>query len=721
MRPKTRAFIAVALAIAVVVTILGYLGFWVLPYMVVQHHAIGANVSVSGKVPRTIAAAATTTPGASFGHTQALTPVVRITPGGNLSAAITLTFKLTRRLQPGDVALLATSESDHDSWILVQPTISQDGWYATVQTNHLSRWQVLWFDVTQAASDFKAEFLDSLSGDATTQAQQPHCDNEAAARQDDYVITRSAKDTLYWCFGVEDGQRVLKIVNRMRYPLEVSHAGLTVKHTALPKLELDELARLAAGPDTMLYPFEEADYTVDLAVNHRAVLDTVYSGLAQSLYQLEVGVTTAANVLTLFGAGGKVLKTAAMEGSTFAQIVTTTDKFLQIKDCAGALLDLHSGSVVSGCFSPADMIKAFGWKGFLLAPIMALGSLVEFFHSEFDAFVDIIAGNDQYGIIVSRFHPLQAGTIAAFTLPDVNGAPDNITNGPDGNLWFTVDGASGKRIGRITLDGNVTLFPLPAIDPDLAFSDLTAGPDGALWFTLRPYFDSAGPPPASQIGRMTTSGVVKFFPLPATDAPGSIITGPDGNLWFTESSAIGRMTPDGHITTFSVDASYQAGISGGIALGADGNIWFAALDGPKQYVGRSTPAGQITFYPIPQDEYSDACPEQFHCGFVAGPDGDLWLADNTDGTIVRITTNGQMTKFPVYANPFTLAAGPDGNLWFDGMGAPSVGRITPTGMVSYPLPALQDYGFASFTAGLDGNLWMAGNSATNAVIVRATP
>jgi hypothetical protein len=66
--------------------------------------------------------------------------------------------------------------------------------------------------------------------------------------------------------------------------------------------------------------------------------------------------------------------------------------------------------------------------------------------------------------------------------------------------------------------------------------EITAGPDGNLWFT-----ESR----ANKIGRITPSGTIDEFPVPtAKSLPFGITAGPDGNLWFTESKAnkIGRIT-----------------------------------------------------------------------------------------------------------------------------------------------------------------------------------
>ncbi len=90
-----------------------------------------------------------------------------------------------------------------------------------------------------------------------------------------------------------------------------------------------------------------------------------------------------------------------------------------------------------------------------------------------------------------------AGTVTEFNVP--SGTAFGITAGPDGNLWFTDNGASA--IGRITPSGSITLFPVPGSTPEY----ITAGADGNLWFTDRA---------SSKIGRITTGGNFTEFPVP---------------------------------------------------------------------------------------------------------------------------------------------------------------------------------------------------------------
>jgi hypothetical protein len=212
---------------AIAVGLLAHFVF-VSPVASVQNKPIGANVSVTGSNVPTGIKAVVASVHSPFAM-RPLGPAVEISPTGKIHGApITLRFKLNKRVTSPQV-LLTVREPSNSEWTLIRPTVSQDGWYASVTTGHLSQWQPLWYDIAQAVSDFREFFLNGLSGDLFTQAKRPTCENDLQARGDGYMINSSAKATLYWCFGIEDGSRVLKIVNHESYPLEVAHPGLTVK------------------------------------------------------------------------------------------------------------------------------------------------------------------------------------------------------------------------------------------------------------------------------------------------------------------------------------------------------------------------------------------------------------------------------------------------------------------------------------------------------------
>ena len=115
-------------------------------------------------------------------------------------------------------------------------------------------------------------------------------------------------------------------------------------------------------------------------------------------------------------------------------------------------------------------------------------------------------------------------SITEFPVPTANANPWGITAGPDGNLWFTENGANKLGMINPTTDA-ITEFPIPTANAGPV--GITAGPDGNLWFTE---------PSANQIGMINpTTDAITEFPIPSPNAvPLGITAGPDGNLWFTE-------------------------------------------------------------------------------------------------------------------------------------------------------------------------------------------
>jgi hypothetical protein len=145
--------------------------------------------------------------------------------------------------------------------------------------------------------------------------------------------------------------------------------------------------------------------------------------------------------------------------------------------------------------------------------------------------------------------------VTEYPLPTANANPSGIAGGSDGALWFSESGAS--QIGRITTAGVVTEYPLPEAT---RLYDITIGPDGNLWFTE---FD------ANKIGRITTGGVVTEFLIPtAGSGPRGITAGPNGNLWLTEfrASKIGRVGVGNATLTVSTVNPASGPSAGGTAV-----------------------------------------------------------------------------------------------------------------------------------------------------------
>lgn len=254
--------------------------------------------------------------------------------------------------------------------------------------------------------------------------------------------------------------------------------------------------------------------------------------------------------------------------------------------------------------------------------------------------------------VIGRITP--SGDITTYPTPTANSRPFGIAAGPDGNLWFTEDFANA--IGRITPDGVITEFPIPAVGatgPTKIESSndcvvcgflITAGPDGALWFTM---------PAASRIGRITVDGAITSFPVVTSPPPpsnlnpialGDITAGADGNLWFTMSvdNQIGRMTPTGVVTAFNIPT--PASDPNYITPGPDGSLWFSEY--AASTMAKISLDGVITEYRTPGVNTEPGLG-------AAGADGSIWFSEQP----ARTTAAGS-TQYPGRISRIGTGVGP---------------------------------------------------------------
>jgi virginiamycin B lyase len=288
-------------------------------------------------------------------------------------------------------------------------------------------------------------------------------------------------------------------------------------------------------------------------------------------------------------------------------------------------------------------------------------------------------------------------TITEFPMSPPSG-PNAIAVGVDGNLWFTE--TDGNKIGRITTQGKLTEFAIPTADATP--TGIAAGADGNLWFT-----ETDG----NKIGRITTTGTITEFQLSqpsgySTSWPLAIAPERD-RMWFSvvRSPVVGHIDLAGEITE-------QPGPVGlgvfGLVAGPDGNLWLANT-GANQ-IDCFTPSGTFSGFPLPTP---NAAPDSI----TVGPDGNIWFTTSSfyaaTTEIGRVTTTGDFTEFPlpISSAPCAIATGPDDNIWFTEQADNKIGRMSADGaFTEYPIPT-SDSGPRGIVAGPDGNVWFTESNA----------
>ena len=279
----------------------------------------------------------------------------------------------------------------------------------------------------------------------------------------------------------------------------------------------------------------------------------------------------------------------------------------------------------------------------------------------------------------------------------------------DGSIWATESPGGGfGGLARIDpASGQITPYPVPG--DSSTDGNIIRGPDGAIWFCG-----------LEVVGRVdSTTGRITGWETPRRQDLGlpSVITlGPGGAIWYTSESVpatINRLTPSGYITRFTVPSGSGGLDMPGITMGPDGALWFTQSSvgsGPPPAIGRMSPTGRYSNYPLPSGTPAPTA-------ITRGPDGALWFTTRT--RIGRITTAGQIKMFslPSGLSSFDIAAGRHGELWFTA--GTRVGKITTSGKVrSWKVEGAK--GLIGIIRASDGSLWMADGQADSVRHFRPT-
>jgi sugar lactone lactonase YvrE len=238
----------------------------------------------------------------------------------------------------------------------------------------------------------------------------------------------------------------------------------------------------------------------------------------------------------------------------------------------------------------------------------------------------------------------------------------------------------------------------------------------------------------------------------AFNNPNNITSGPDGNFYVadTQNHCIRKVTPAGIVTTFVGlpgnpgfynETGTNATFNGprDIAFGPDGNMYIG--DTSNHRIRKVTPAGVVTTLAgTGIVGYNDGTGTNAYfnlpSGLAVGPDGNIYVADQSNHLIRKVTPAGVVTT--IAGNPGTsgfadgtgtdtqfnyptgLAVDASGNIYVADQGNHSIRKVTPAGIVTTLAGNPVSTGPADGTGtdaqflypydvaiGLDGNIYVA--------------
>jgi sugar lactone lactonase YvrE len=184
------------------------------------------------------------------------------------------------------------------------------------------------------------------------------------------------------------------------------------------------------------------------------------------------------------------------------------------------------------------------------------------------------------------------------------------------NHWLALDSNNGFASGRLPTDPNLDwVITRIGANPTLLISTdfpIAIGRDGNLYYP-------SGPSGHLQIMRTTCSGgtsVLAILPLAEMGGPlphiNGITAGPDGSLYYTENNAIRRITAQGWISTV---ATVRALV-----------------------VGPSIPGTDV---------------HPYLRGLAVDDRGVMYVADNGDARVLKITPEGRITTLLQLQSPWS--------------------------------------------------------------------
>jgi virginiamycin B lyase len=190
---------------------------------------------------------------------------------------------------------------------------------------------------------------------------------------------------------------------------------------------------------------------------------------------------------------------------------------------------------------------------------------------------------------------------------------------------------------------------------------------------------------------------VDYPMLVRTDIPTAIAAAPNGAIWFTiEFSDAIAVFRNGKIERFAKGTPNLEPL--GLAADAASGAWYT--DTPMRAISRISADGSIRSFPL-------STPIVGLGRLVAAPDGAVWFADVTTGSVTRLQ-DGVFTRHDVGslgATPYGIAVDTGGTVWTTLQGADKLGRISTNGEVTALDVPTRNSGLGDIAVDQTGAVW----------------
>jgi len=293
------------------------------------------------------------------------------------------------------------------------------------------------------------------------------------------------------------------------------------------------------------------------------------------------------------------------------------------------------------------------------------------------------------------------GKLKQFKVPTANSQPRDITNGSDGNRYFT-EGTeftpAPAKVGRITPAGVITEFAPTEADGcnQCILTDIAGGPDGIVYITSND----------ARLMRfnVATSSFDTPVEMPNSGALGGSLAVDEDAVWITDSnnSVIWRYDIAGG--TFTQFGPIRPG---DVALDEAGNAWFTE---PQANPDLTTNIGRIDAATgaVTRTVVADAAARDLA---ISPIDDKVWFASRFAGQAVGFldpNDGNRVAVFPVAdTGPAGIAAAPDGSIWFSQEVKGNIATVTNAGVIT-EAKTVKGSGAAGITVAPDtGDPWYA--------------